>query len=130
MNKIATAEQLQAELRDILAMTEEPGPSREKLAAALESLADRVAIETPGSTLAKRARAMKKDIDTYDDQVSTMYNDLEKFEKLAKYIRNARPDDNTCQQLNSDTKLLSKEVNAVWLRLSGISTLLARIIRN
>lgn len=43
MNKIATAEELQVELRGILAMTEEVTPSRSKLAAALFSLADRTA---------------------------------------------------------------------------------------
>jgi hypothetical protein len=42
MNKIATAEEVQAELKAVWAMTEESNPSRSKLGAALRSLADRV----------------------------------------------------------------------------------------
>ena len=42
MNKLATAEEVQAEIKTIWAMTEEPEPSREKLAAALSELAGRV----------------------------------------------------------------------------------------
>jgi len=42
MNKLATAEEVQAEIKTIWAMTEEPEPSREKLAAALSDLAGRV----------------------------------------------------------------------------------------
>lgn len=42
MDRIATAEELQNELRTIWAMTEEETPSREKLAAALTLLSDRI----------------------------------------------------------------------------------------
>jgi hypothetical protein len=42
MKKLATAEEVQAEIKTIWAMTEEPEPSREKLAAALNDLAGRV----------------------------------------------------------------------------------------
>ena len=42
MNKLATAEEVQAEIKTIWAMTEEPEPSREKLAAALSDRAGRV----------------------------------------------------------------------------------------
>lgn len=41
--KIATAEDVQAELKTLLAMTEEPEPSRAKLAEALSDLANKVA---------------------------------------------------------------------------------------
>jgi hypothetical protein len=43
MDRIATAEDIQSELRTLWAMTEEPTPSREKIAAALNSLSERVA---------------------------------------------------------------------------------------
>jgi len=43
MEKIATAEELQTELRTLLAMAGEPEPSREKVASSLRSLAARVA---------------------------------------------------------------------------------------
>lgn len=42
MDKLATAEEVQAEIKTIWAMTEESEPSREKLAAALRDLAGRV----------------------------------------------------------------------------------------
>jgi hypothetical protein len=42
-DKIATAEDIQNEIRTLWAMTEEEAPSREKLAAALTDLAERVA---------------------------------------------------------------------------------------
>jgi hypothetical protein len=42
VDKIATAEEIQSELKAIWAMTEEEKPSREKLAGALELLAERV----------------------------------------------------------------------------------------
>jgi hypothetical protein len=43
MDKIATAEEVQAGIKNLWALTEEPNPSREKLAAALSELAARVA---------------------------------------------------------------------------------------
>lgn len=43
MNKIASPQELQAELRRLLAYSQSPKPSREKLAAAMRGLADRVA---------------------------------------------------------------------------------------
>jgi chromosome segregation ATPase len=43
MNKIANTQELQAELRTLLAYSETPNPSREKIASALESLSERVA---------------------------------------------------------------------------------------
>lgn len=43
MDKIATAEELQAELRTLWVMTEEPTPSRARLAELLGSLSDRLA---------------------------------------------------------------------------------------
>jgi len=54
--KIATAEQLQDELRTLLAMTEEPEPSRAKLAAAISELASKVA--SNGSLAAKVGEAV------------------------------------------------------------------------
>lgn len=42
-SKIATAEDVQTELKTLLAMTEEPEPSRAKMAAAISDLASRVA---------------------------------------------------------------------------------------
>lgn len=42
MDKLATAEEVQAEIKTIWAMTEETEPSRKKLAAALRDLAGRV----------------------------------------------------------------------------------------
>jgi hypothetical protein len=46
-SKIATAEDLQNEIRALWAMTEEPQPSRERLATAIQDLADRVAAREP-----------------------------------------------------------------------------------
>ena len=49
MDKIATAEELQTELRAIWAMTEEPDPSRAKIAAALNNLVERLSANKPRS---------------------------------------------------------------------------------
>lgn len=56
--KIATAEDVQAELRTLLAMTEEENPSRSKMAAAISDLATKVA---GGNSLSVRIRRVEED---------------------------------------------------------------------
>jgi hypothetical protein len=56
--KIATAEDVQAELRTLLAMTEEEAPSRAKMAAAIGDLATRVA---GGKSLTVRIQRVVED---------------------------------------------------------------------
>lgn len=57
-SKIATAEDIQAELRTLLAMTEEETPSRAKMAAAISDLANRVA---GGKSLTVRIQRVVED---------------------------------------------------------------------
>lgn len=68
MDKISTSEEVQAELRAILAMTEEPTPSRNKLATALRVLADRIRSATVFE--AKRFEAVQNGIHGILDSIS------------------------------------------------------------
>jgi hypothetical protein len=67
MNKVANAEQLQSELRRILAASQRPNPSREKLAASLRELASRVASEHVASESTALTRTLLECSDTIRD---------------------------------------------------------------
>jgi hypothetical protein len=89
--KIATSEDLQSELRTLWAMTEEENPSREKLAAALNDLAQRVAGSIP--------QPIKYYLDPHYLQIYSIFEsygrvhhvtgDLTLIEKKLLVIRNA-----------------------------------------
>jgi len=90
MNRIATAEDLQAELRTLWAMTEEPNPSREKMAAALNGLATRLAGTKSQPELLKKINVMrtqktqppKKPIEAA--ALAKVCSEVEKLEKLIR----------------------------------------------
>ena len=66
MNKIASADELEAELRKLLAYAQTESPSRKVLARDLVSLGIRVAGELPPEFL-KNIKKKKKDDDDSDD---------------------------------------------------------------
>jgi hypothetical protein len=79
--KIATAEELQSEIRTLWAMTEEESPSRGKLASAISDLASRVAgddhIELV-KQLSKDLVKVDKDYDTYQQSLGDAIRQCQK----------------------------------------------------
>jgi len=107
MDKIATAEELQAEIRTLLAMTEEEAsPSRAKMAKALADLAERVA----GT---KQADAID---DLVDVKEALKSKDLQAFKKAVN-------------EFNGYTacKLLIEAMMTTSVRLNDVSKLLGRV---
>jgi len=81
MNKIATAEEVQTELKAVWAMTEESNPSRSKLATALTVLAERVAGTIEASFKIDRVRAGN----------GYLYDTVEEAVKAIEKIQGYRP---------------------------------------
>jgi len=99
MNKIASTQELSQELRKLLAYTETTKPSREKLAADLRALADRVAgvdktAMLPGYEVMYRLVGGREKLDrlwSYLEEVDGQTQDLavEVCAKLAEKLRGA-----------------------------------------
>lgn len=107
MDKIATAEELQAEIRTLLAMTEgEASPSRAKMAKALADLAERV--------------AGTKQADIVDDLVDVKEalksKDLQAFKKVVN-------------EFNGYTacKLLIEAMTTMGIRANGVNAFLGKV---
>jgi hypothetical protein len=92
MNKVATAEELQAELRSIWAMTEEPSPSRAKIAEALGILSEKIAssfLEVHDALNEKDGVGLKKALDNLKGSFAVKYL-IEAMEETSTTLREVR----------------------------------------
>lgn len=80
--KISTAEDLQGELRAILAMTEEEVPSRSKLALALSDLAERVSKSRPNLMQSLVLRDLSGDLKAIVNKASDITDSIEDWAAL------------------------------------------------
>jgi hypothetical protein len=103
MNKIASPQELQSELRCLAAYCGEQAPSRERLASELRALADRVADHDPAHEM---LAAMTKIQKYTEDLVYEMIN-------LTGYAKRLKPGDVDAPEL---IYTLTKEIQADFLR--------------
>lgn len=120
MHKIANADQLQSELRRILAASQQPHPSREHLAASLRELADRVASRTKSANLAPWHKLQ--------DQLEAIMADIDKADEagdraeIVRLVKEAEKVDEKIQAfLRGLTKTASAPATAPQVNLNGNS---------